>query len=59
MTAGPDSPFVRAASGGYEIHLEAGTVRDLKGSVTAPSAVVTLEEMEQAIATGALRVMVS
>ena len=54
LRAGSRLTFVRAASGGYEIHLEAGTVRDLKGSVTAPSAVVTLEEMAQAIAAGAM-----
>lgn len=45
--------FVPTASGVYEIHVQAASVKDLKGVVPPPSGLVTLEDMESAIAAGA------
>lgn len=45
--------FVPTESGVYEIHVQAASIKDLKGVVPQPSAVVTLEDMDDAIAAGA------
>ncbi|HEY7857905.1 MAG TPA: AbrB/MazE/SpoVT family DNA-binding domain-containing protein [Candidatus Nanopelagicales bacterium] len=45
--------FVPTATGGYEIHSEAASVKDLKGSVPRPSSPVSIDEMADAIATAA------
>lgn len=45
--------FVPTERGGYEIHVRAASIRALKGAVPRPAAAVTLEGMDEAIATGA------
>ena len=45
--------FVPTETGGYEIHLEAASIHDLKGAVPVPSQPVSVEDMNEAIATGA------
>ncbi len=45
--------FIPTDTGGYEIHLQAASVQDLKGAVPRPSELVTLEDMDEAIASGA------
>ncbi|MDA8286104.1 MAG: AbrB/MazE/SpoVT family DNA-binding domain-containing protein [Actinomycetota bacterium] len=51
--------FVPTATGGYEIHPEAASIRDLKGSVPRPSRPVGIEEMDDAIAAAAVTVPVT
>ncbi len=45
--------FVPTNTGGYEIHLEAASIQDLKGTVPLPSHPVSVEEMNEAIAAAA------
>ena len=45
--------FVQTENGVYELHVEAASIRDLKGVVAKPSQPVTLEDMDRAIAEGA------
>lgn len=45
--------FVPTGTGGYEIHPEAASVTDLKGAVRRPPQSVSVEEMNEAIATAA------
>ncbi len=45
--------FVPTESGAYEIHVQAASIQDLKGVVPQPSGFVTLEDMGEAITTGA------
>lgn len=45
--------FVPTATGGYEIHPEAASIKDLKGSVPRPPLPVSIDEMDEAIATAA------
>lgn len=45
--------FERTADGGYEIHAEGASIRDLKGAVRAPTTSVSLDDTEAAIAAGA------
>ncbi len=45
--------FVATDSGVYEIHVQAASIQDLKGVVPQPSGLVTLEDMDEAIAAGA------
>lgn len=45
--------FVATGSGVYEIHVQAASVRDLKGVVRHRSGLVTLEDMNEAIGAGA------
>ncbi|WP_375474630.1 AbrB/MazE/SpoVT family DNA-binding domain-containing protein [uncultured Jatrophihabitans sp.] len=45
--------FEPTDDGGYEIHAEGSTIRDLKGAVEAPASPVSLEDMDTAIAAGA------
>lgn len=45
--------FVPTAAGGYEIHPEAASVRDLKGAVTPPLRPVSVDEMNDAIVAAA------
>ncbi len=45
--------FVPTETGGYEIHLEAASIRDLKGVVPSPSKPITVDDMNEGIATGA------
>ncbi|MGC1206909.1 MAG: AbrB/MazE/SpoVT family DNA-binding domain-containing protein [Ornithinimicrobium sp.] len=44
--------FVLTA-GGYEIHPQAASIKDLKGAVPRPAQAVSIEEMDQAIAAAA------
>jgi antitoxin PrlF len=46
--------FVPTESGGYEIHPEAGSVKDLKGVVPRPPRAVSVEEMDEAIVDAAI-----
>lgn len=45
--------FVPTASGGYEIHPEVASIKDLKGAVPRPSLPVSIDDMDDAIATAA------
>lgn len=45
--------FVPTDTGGYEIHPEAASIKDLKGAVSRPPQPVSVEEMNEAIAAGA------
>ncbi len=45
--------FVPTDTGGYEIHLPASSIRDLKGSIPRPPGLVSLEDMNEAVAAGA------
>lgn len=45
--------FVPTDTGGYEIHPQSASIQGLKGAVPRPSKLVTLEEMDEAIASGA------
>lgn len=45
--------FVPTESGGYEIHPETTSIRELKGVVPAPAQPVSVEEMNEAIAAAA------
>lgn len=45
--------FVPTDTGGYEIHPEAASIQDLKGGVPRPSGLVTLDDMNEAVAAGA------
>ena len=53
LRAGSRLAFVPTATGGYEIHVQAASIQDLKGAVPRPSELVTLEDMDAAVATGA------
>jgi len=44
--------FVPTA-GGYEIHSQAASIKDLKGAVPRPAQAVSIDEMDQAIAAAA------
>lgn len=46
--------FVPTETGTYEIHAQAASIKDLKGAVPSPSSSVTLEDMDVAIALGAV-----
>ena len=45
--------FVPTASGSYEIHAQSSSIRDLKGVVAPPPEPVTLDDMDEAVASGA------
>ena len=45
--------FEATADGGYTIHAEGSTIRDLKGAVQAAARPVSLDDMDTAIAAGA------
>lgn len=45
--------FVPTDTGGYEIHLEAASIKDLKGTVPQPAQPVSVDEMNEAIAAAA------
>lgn len=45
--------FIPTDTGGYEMHVQAASIQELKGAVLRPSRLVTLEDMDEAIATGA------
>lgn len=45
--------FVPTESGGYEIHPETASIRDLKGTVPRPAQPVSVDEMNEAIAAAA------
>lgn len=45
--------FVPTAAGGYEIHPEAASVKDLRGALPRRPRPVTVEEMSDAVASGA------
>lgn len=45
--------FVPTGTGGYEIHPEAASIKDLKGVVPPPAHPVSVEQMNEAIASAA------
>lgn len=45
--------FERTPGGGYEIHAEGSSIRDLKGALRAPTTPVSLDDMDAAVAGGA------
>lgn len=45
--------FVPTGTGGYEIHPETASIKDLKGTVSSPGQPVSLDEMNEAIAAAA------
>lgn len=45
--------FVPTATGGYEIHPETASIKDLKGAVSPPSRPVSIDAMNEAIAVAA------
>ncbi len=45
--------FVPTGTGGYEIHPEAASIKDLKGAVPRPRRPVSVDEMNEAIAAAA------
>lgn len=45
--------FIPTESGGFEIHPEAASIKDLKGAVPRPSQPVSVGEMNEAIAAAA------
>ena len=45
--------FVPTDTGGYEIHPEAGSIKDLKGIVARPPRPVRVDDMNEAIAAAA------
>jgi AbrB family looped-hinge helix DNA binding protein len=45
--------FVPTDTGGYEIHLETASIKDLKGAVTRPPQPVSVDEMNEAVAAAA------
>ena len=42
--------FVPTDTGGYEIHPEAGSIKELKGVVPRPAQPVSIDEMNEAVA---------
>lgn len=54
LTTGSRVAFVRTGEGAYELVPATSTVRDLRGLVPAPPHAVTLEEMDEAVAQGAV-----
>jgi antitoxin PrlF len=56
LRAGSRVSFVRSADGAFELIPATGTVRDLRGILSSAGAVaaVTLEQMEDAVAAGAV-----
>ncbi len=53
LRAGSRLAFVATATGGYEIHAEAASIKDLKGVVAWTGDPVSLQDMDEAIADGA------
>ncbi len=45
--------FVPTETGGYEIHPETASIKDLKGTVPRPAQPVSVDEMNEAIAAAA------
>jgi AbrB family looped-hinge helix DNA binding protein len=46
--------FVPTDTGGYEIHLQAASITDLKGAVARPPQPVSVDEMNEATAAAAV-----
>lgn len=44
--------FVATPSGGYEIHADAASIKDLKGAVVWPGESVSIQDMNEAVADG-------
>ncbi len=53
LHAGSRLTFVPNESGGFEVHAETGSIRDLEGCLPAPRGPVSIEDMNAAIAQGA------
>lgn len=53
LRAGSRLAFVPTDTGGFEIHAQAASIKDLKGAVPPPTDVVSIDEMNEAIATRA------
>lgn len=45
--------FVPTATGGYELHPQAASIKDLKGSVSRPPQPVSIDDMNEAVARAA------
>lgn len=45
--------FAPTATGGYEIHLQAASIKDLKGAVPRPARPVSIDGMNDAVAAAA------
>lgn len=45
--------FVPSETGGYEIRVQAASIKDLKGAVSPPARPVSIDDMNDAIAAGA------
>lgn len=45
--------FVPSDTGGYEIHPEAASIKDLKGAIPRPAHPVSVEDMDEAVSSGA------
>lgn len=46
--------FVPTATGGYEIHPETASIKDLRGTVPEPAQHISIDEMNEAIAAAAV-----
>ncbi len=46
--------FVPTETGGYEIHPETASIKDLKGTVARPTQPVSVDDMNEAIAAAAI-----
>lgn len=54
LRAGSRVSFVETGTGRYEIFAQTGSIRDLEGVISAPGKPVNLEDMDDAIAAGAI-----
>lgn len=45
--------FVPTGTGGYEVQVQAASIKDLKGTVPRPPQPVSIDEMDEAIGTAA------
>lgn len=53
LRAGSRLTFVPTDRGGFEIHVQSASIKDLKGAVPPPRQAVSIDEMNEAIATSA------
>lgn len=53
LRAGSRLAFVPTEAGGYEIHPETASVKDLKGTVPQPPKPISIEEMNEAVVAAA------
>lgn len=53
LRTGSRLAFIPTGTGGYEIHPQAASIKELKGAVRPPAHPVSIDEMNEAIALGA------